>query len=53
MAVADKDGFNWGYDPYHYTVPEGSDVHEPRRRHPHRRVPREWSRRCMLPGCAW
>ncbi len=24
MAVADKDGFNWGYDPYHYTVPEGS-----------------------------
>ena len=24
MAVADQDGFNWGYDPYHYTVPEGS-----------------------------
>jgi pullulanase-type alpha-1,6-glucosidase len=24
MAVADEDGFNWGYDPYHYTVPEGS-----------------------------
>ena len=24
MAVADKDGFNWGYDPWHYTVPEGS-----------------------------
>ncbi|WP_062518802.1 pullulanase-type alpha-1,6-glucosidase [Demequina silvatica] len=23
-AVADEDGFNWGYDPYHYTVPEGS-----------------------------
>ncbi|MET0447681.1 MAG: pullulanase-type alpha-1,6-glucosidase, partial [Aeromicrobium sp.] len=23
-AVADTDGFNWGYDPYHYTVPEGS-----------------------------
>ena len=22
--VADKDGFNWGYDPWHYTVPEGS-----------------------------
>jgi pullulanase-type alpha-1,6-glucosidase len=20
----DQDGFNWGYDPYHYTVPEGS-----------------------------
>ncbi|WP_081953159.1 pullulanase-type alpha-1,6-glucosidase [Demequina mangrovi] len=24
MAVADEDGFNWGYDPFHYTVPEGS-----------------------------
>ena len=23
-AIADKDGFNWGYDPWHYTVPEGS-----------------------------
>jgi pullulanase-type alpha-1,6-glucosidase len=23
-AVADKDGFNWGYDPLHYTTPEGS-----------------------------
>ena len=22
--VADADGFNWGYDPWHYTVPEGS-----------------------------
>ncbi|HZI06970.1 MAG TPA: pullulanase-type alpha-1,6-glucosidase, partial [Archangium sp.] len=22
--VRDTDGFNWGYDPYHYTVPEGS-----------------------------
>lgn len=24
MQDADKDGFNWGYDPYHYSVPEGS-----------------------------
>ena len=24
MAVAETDGFNWGYDPWHYTVPEGS-----------------------------
>ncbi|HEX3553026.1 MAG TPA: pullulanase-type alpha-1,6-glucosidase [Thermoanaerobaculia bacterium] len=24
MAVANADGFNWGYDPWHYTVPEGS-----------------------------
>ena len=23
-AVADADGFNWGYDPWHYSVPEGS-----------------------------
>ena len=22
--VRDVDGFNWGYDPWHYTVPEGS-----------------------------
>src|SRR5262249_9504297 len=24
QAVANTDGFNWGYDPWHYTVPEGS-----------------------------
>ncbi len=23
-AVRDRDCFNWGYDPWHYTVPEGS-----------------------------
>ncbi|WP_369797937.1 pullulanase-type alpha-1,6-glucosidase [Cryobacterium sp. MLB-32] len=23
-AVADTDAFNWGYDPYHFMVPEGS-----------------------------
>jgi pullulanase-type alpha-1,6-glucosidase len=23
-ATRDKDAFNWGYDPWHYTVPEGS-----------------------------
>ncbi|MGO4662338.1 pullulanase-type alpha-1,6-glucosidase [Terrabacter sp. 2TAF16] len=23
-AVAAKDAFNWGYDPYHYSVPDGS-----------------------------
>lgn len=22
--VRDQDGYNWGYDPFHYTVPEGS-----------------------------
>lgn len=24
LAVADRDAFNWGYDPVHYSVPEGS-----------------------------
>ncbi len=23
-AIRDQDGFNWGYDPFHYNVPEGS-----------------------------
>ncbi len=27
--VADQDGFNWGYDPLHYTTPEGSYATEP------------------------
>jgi pullulanase-type alpha-1,6-glucosidase len=29
MAVADEDGFNWGYDPWHYTAPEGSFAVDP------------------------
>jgi pullulanase len=29
MAVAGADGFNWGYDPLHYTAPEGSFAVEP------------------------
>jgi len=29
MAIADTDGFNWGYDPWHYTAPEGSLAVEP------------------------
>jgi pullulanase-type alpha-1,6-glucosidase len=29
MAVADRDGFNWGYDPLHYTAPEGSYATDP------------------------
>ncbi|HRL14254.1 MAG TPA: pullulanase-type alpha-1,6-glucosidase, partial [Aggregatilineales bacterium] len=28
-AVRDLDSFNWGYDPYHYTVPEGSYSTDP------------------------
>jgi len=28
-AVADDDGFNWGYEPWHFTVPEGSYATDP------------------------
>ncbi len=28
-AVAARDGFNWGYDPFHYTTPEGSYATDP------------------------
>ena len=28
-AVVAQDGFNWGYDPFHYTVPEGSYATNP------------------------
>ncbi|HVO18903.1 MAG TPA: pullulanase-type alpha-1,6-glucosidase [Anaeromyxobacter sp.] len=28
-AVKDADGYNWGYDPLHYTVPEGSYALQP------------------------
>lgn len=28
-ATRAQDGFNWGYDPYHYTVPEGSYATDP------------------------
>ncbi|MGW2342969.1 pullulanase-type alpha-1,6-glucosidase [Streptomyces sp. NPDC001661] len=27
--AAGKDAYNWGYDPYHYTVPEGSYASDP------------------------
>jgi pullulanase-type alpha-1,6-glucosidase len=27
--VADRDGYNWGYDPLHYSVPEGGYAVEP------------------------
>jgi pullulanase len=29
MAVADQDGYNWGYDPWHWTTPEGSYATDP------------------------
>jgi len=28
-ATSDVDGFNWGYDPWHYTTPEGSYATDP------------------------
>ncbi|SDS77906.1 alpha-1,6-glucosidases, pullulanase-type [Paraoerskovia marina] len=28
-AVQGEDGFNWGYDPYHFSTPEGSYATEP------------------------
>ena len=28
-AISGEDGFNWGYDPYHYTTPEGSYATDP------------------------
>jgi pullulanase len=28
-AIKDQDGFNWGYDPFHFTVPEGSYATNP------------------------
>jgi pullulanase-type alpha-1,6-glucosidase len=31
-AVAAEDGYNWGYDPLHYTVPEGGYAVDPDRR---------------------
>ncbi|HSN98609.1 MAG TPA: pullulanase-type alpha-1,6-glucosidase [Candidatus Nanopelagicales bacterium] len=28
-AIRDQDGFNWGYDPWHFNVPEGSYATDP------------------------
>jgi len=28
-AIRERDPFNWGYDPYHYTTPEGSYASDP------------------------
>jgi pullulanase len=29
MAVADQDGYNWGYDPWHWTTPDGGYATDP------------------------
>nr|WP_308294376.1 pullulanase-type alpha-1,6-glucosidase [Streptomyces sp. XM4193] len=42
-AVRDEDAYNWGYDPLHYTVPEGSyatDPEGPGRTHEYRQMVR-------------
>ena len=38
-AVAERDGFNWGYDPLHYTTPEGSYATDPEGTAAHPGVP--------------
>ena len=49
---AARDGFNWGYDPLHYTAPEGSYATDPDG--PARIVEfREMVRRSTRPACAW
>ena len=43
-AVADTDGYNWGYDPLHYTVPGGRLRRRPGRRGADHRVPADGRR---------
>ena len=52
-AVAARDGFNWGYDPLHYTAPEGSYAIDPDGHGAHRRIPRRWCRASTAPACGW
>ena len=47
-AVAAKDGFNWGYDPYHWLAPEGSYATQPGRAGPGRRVPHDGRRTAQV-----
>ena len=42
-AVAADDGFNWGYDPWHYTTPGGLLRDRPRRRRAARWSSARWS----------
>ena len=51
-AVAATDGYNWGYDPLHYTVPEGSYAADPDGpRGPTSSA--RWSPGSTAPGCGW
>ena len=48
---ADTDGFNWGYDPWHYTTPEGSYATDPEGARPHARVPHDGRRAATSRAC--
>ena len=50
---ATQDGFNWGYDPLHYTVPEGSYATDPDGAGAHPSSSARWCRASTQPACAW
>ena len=47
-----SDGFNWGYDPWHYTVPEGSYATDPNGT-PAPANSARWCRRSPASACGW
>ena len=51
-AVRAADGFNWGYDPFHYTTPEGSYATDPSGARADRGVPQDGAghQRCGSAG---
>ena len=52
-AIAGQDGFNWGYDPLHYTTPEGSYATNPEGTAANRASSAGWCRASTGPGCGW
>ena len=50
--IKGTDGFNWGYDPYHYTTPEGSYATNPDGSTRIRNSVR-WCNLSTRPICAW
>jgi pullulanase/glycogen debranching enzyme len=50
--VAATDGFNWGYDPLHYTTPEGSYATDPEGA-ARTLSSAGWSRASTAPACGW
>ena len=50
----DSDGFNWGYDPLHYTAPEGSYATDPDGAAAHRSSSARWSQALQRRrACGW